>query len=874
MQGLDTGPGGALDAPARADAPAPLGAVSALRSSYRARRAELIEAFRHGADLRLLMRGIVQLTDSVVLALWREAGLRADCSLAAVGGYGRRELMPHSDVDLLLLVPPGEDAQRALHIEGFIGACWDVGLEIGHSVRTAEQCVAESAADITVQTCLLERRHLAGSRAMYRALGARLDAAVDPRAFFHAKLFELRQRHAKYEDTPYSLEPNVKESPGGLRDLQSILWIARAAGIGSRWQQLAARGLVTRAEAALLAGYERKLKVSRAWLHIIAARREDRLVFDLQAQVARAQGFDPENARLASEQLMQRYYWVAKSVTQLSTMVLQNLEAELFPENAGRPEPIDAEFRNDRGLLDAVDTGLFERDPSSILRAFLAMQRHPELGGISAPTLRAIWRARTRIDAAFRRDPDNRAAFLRLLQAPMGVTRQLRRMNQWSVLGRYLPAFRRIVGRMQHDLFHVYTVDQHILMVVRNLRRFQRAEHAHEYPFCSQLMAAYDQPWLLVVAALFHDIAKGRGGDHSTLGAVDARRFCRAHGLQDEERELVEFLVEHHLTMSQVAQKQDLSDPDTISAFARLVRTERRLTGLYLLTVADIRGTSPKVWNAWKGKLLEDLYRATKRELGGETTSTDERFDARRAESVKLMNLYGLSPESYAAFWKQLDIGYFLRNDPQDIAWQTRVLYRSPDTEAPIVRTRLAPIGEGFQVVAYLPDQPDLFARICGYFDSKNLSVLDARIHTTRHGRALDSFLVVDPNHTFRYRDILSLVEVELAERLARRDPLDAPVRGRASRRSRYFPIAPQVDLRPDERGSHYLLSVVANDRTGLLYGIARTLARHGINLQAARIMTLGERAEDVFLIDGPALSNARLQIQLENDLLEAMQAG
>jgi [protein-PII] uridylyltransferase len=387
-------------------------------------------------------------------------------------------------------------------------------------------------------------------------------------------------------------------------------------------------------------------------------------------------------------------------------------------------------------------------------------------------------------------------------------------------------------------------------------------------------MAAYEQPWLLVVAALFHDIAKGRGGDHSTLGTIDARRFCRAHGLADADRELVEFLVEHHLTMSQVAQKHDLSDPDTITAFARLVRTERRLTGLYLLTVADIRGTSPKVWNAWKGKLLEDLYRATKRELGGETASTDERFDARRAESVKLMNLYGLSPDSYAPFWKQLDIGYFLRNDPQDIAWQTRVLYRVPDTEAPIVRTRLAPIGEGFQVVTYLPDQPDLFARICGYFDSKNLSVLDARIHTTRHGRALDSFLVVDPNHSFHYRDILSLVEVELADRLARRHRLDAPVRGRASRRSRYFPIAPQLDLRPDERGSHYLLSVIANDRTGLLYGIARTLARHGINLQAARIMTLGERAEDVFLIDGPALSNARLQIQLENDLLEAMQAG
>ncbi|MCZ8109211.1 MAG: [protein-PII] uridylyltransferase, partial [Burkholderiales bacterium] len=799
--------------------------VAALRTALRARRTEAIDAFKARGDVRRLLRAIVRETDRVLLELWRDAGLAPECALVAVGGYGRGELLPHSDVDLLLMVPAGDDAARAACVERFIGACWDVGLEIGHSVRTVEQCLAESAADITVRTSLLERRFMAGSRTLWQHLGDGLDAAIDGRSFFHAKLFELRQRHVKFQDTPYSLEPNVKESPGGLRDLQSILWIARAAGLGAGWGELAARGIVTRDEASLLAGYERKLKVTRAWLHIVAGRREDRLVFDLQAQVARAKGFCAEDARLASEQLMQRYYWTAKSVTQLSTMLIQNLEAELFPENAGVPEPIDAEFRNVRGRLDAVDEGLFERDPGAILRAFRTMQRHPELDGIAAPTLRAIWRARTRIDAAFRRDPANRAEFLAILQAPRGVTHELRRMNQWSVLGRYLPAFRRIVGRMQHDLFHVYTVDQHILMVVRNLRRFAMAEHAHEYPFCSQLMSEFDKPWLLVIAALFHDIAKGRGGDHSTLGLVDARRFCRAHGLERTDRELVEFLVEHHLTMSSVAQKQDLSDPETISRFAALVGDARRLTALYLLTVADIRGTSPKVWNAWKGKLLEDLYRGAKRVLGGEAASTDARFDARRAEAVRLLNLHGLAPDVYAPFWSQLDIGYFLRNDAQDIAWQTRVLFRFPDTEQPIVRTRLAPIGEGFQVVVYLPDQPDLFARICGYFDSKNLSVLDARIHTTRNGRALDSFLVVDPNHSQQYRDILTLVEVELAERLARRHPLDAPVRGRPSRRSRYFPIAPQVDLRPDERGNPDLLSVVANDRTGLRYRIARTLA-------------------------------------------------
>jgi [protein-PII] uridylyltransferase len=858
---------------------------AALRADFRAARAVHVEAFRQRRDVGRLLRALTRETDRVLLALWRDGGLD-DCALVAVGGYGRGELMPHSDVDILVLRPAAdapadseqppnpEDEARSGRIEHFIGRCWDVGLQIGHSVRTVEQCLAESAADATVQTSLLERRPLAGDRTLYRQLSVPLDAAIDPRAYLRAKRFELRQRHAKYDDTPYSLEPNVKESPGGLRDLQTVLWIAKAAGFGASWSQLAGRGLVTRGEAALLSRYTRHLNLLRAWLHVIAGRREDRLVFDLQAQVARAQGHDSGDARQASEHLMQRYYWTAKAVTQLTTILLQNIESALFPDTGASPEPIDAEFCNDRGLLEVVDETLFDRDPGAILRAFLTMQQHAgELTGITARTLRAIWRARGRIDSGFRRDPRHRALFLEILKAPRGVTHELRRMNQWSVLGRYLPTFRRIVGRMQHDLFHVYTVDQHILMVVRNLRRFTLAEHAHEYPFCSQLMAAFDKPWLLTIAALFHDIAKGRGGDHSQLGAVDARRFCRDHGLADDERALVEFLVEHHLTMSSVAQKQDLSDPEVVERFARLVGDERRLTALYLLTVADIRGTSPKVWNAWKGKLLEDLYRSATRVLGGEEASADARSDARRAEAVRLLNLYGLAPERYQSFWDQLDIGYFLRNDPQDIAWQTRALHRRPAGTEPIVRTRLAPIGEGFQVVVHATDQPDLFARICGYFDSKNLSILDARIHTTRHGHALDSFLVVDPNRSGQYRDILSLVESELAQRLAQRRALEPPVRGRTSRRSRYFPVRPQVDLRPDGRGNRYLLSIIANDRTGLLYGIARTLASHGVNLQAARIATLGERAEDVFLIEGAALETPRQQIQLENDLLQAMQS-
>ncbi len=859
------------DAP-HAPAPIPAEQLAPIRGALREQRDAAIAAFREHRRPAALLKALTAATDIGTRALWQAAGLPAEVVLAAVGGYGRGEMYPHSDVDLLILMPDDTpDPALDAAVEGFIGACWDVGLSIGHSVRSPSQCLAEAAEDITVQTSLLELRWLAGQRPRFRSLVEQLGAQRDPAAFFRAKQFEMRQRHVKYEDTPYSLEPNTKESPGGLRDLHMVLWTARAAGFGQTWRDLARRGLATEEEARTLARNERMLQAVRACLHITAGRREDRLVFDLQTQVACALGADGTNARRASEELMQRYFWAAKTVTQMSSILLQNLEIALFPQPGAEPEPIDHEFQNRRGLLDAIDVGVFERDPAAILRAFLVLEQHAELTGITTPTLRAIWHARTRIDANFRRQPANRALFLSLFQQSRGITRVLRRMNQWSVLGRYLPAFRRIVGRMQHDLFHVYTVDQHILMVVRNLRRFAMHEHAHEYPFCSQLMASFEKPWLLYLAALFHDIAKGRGGDHSVLGKVDAARFCRDHGLSREDTDLVVFLVEHHLTMSSVAQKQDLSDPDVVMRFAELVGSPLRLTALYLLTVADIRGTSPKVWNAWKGKLLQDLYHVTKRALSGEAPQAGPMLDALRAEAHRILNLYALSADRYERFWSQLDVAYFLRSDAADVAWHTRVLHARVDTREPIVRTRLAPIGEGFQVAVYMPDQPDLFARICGYFDSKNLSVIDARIHTTRHGYALDSFLVVDPAATSHYRDVLPLIEAELAERLRAQAPLAPPVRGRISRRSRYFPIQPTVDLRPDERGQHYLLAITANDRTGLLYSVARVLSEHKVNLYTARVTTLGERVEDTFLVDGPILAQSREQIALETDLLKAL---
>jgi [protein-PII] uridylyltransferase len=841
-----------------------------LKEQLKTERQAAIASFQvDGKPERLLIK-LRQNVDAALTRAWQSFRLPPGAALVAVGGYGRGELFPHSDVDVLILLDSTADAALQGTLEELVQLFWDIGLEIGHSIRTVDECLVESAADITVQTSLLEARLITGNRRLFHLLQERCNAAINPQAFFQAKTLEMRQRHAKYEDTPYSLEPNCKESPGGLRDLQVILWVAKAAGLGGSWRKLAERGLITSTEARQLTQKERAFKDIRIRLHIHAGRREDRLVFDVQTPIAETFGFKTTDTRRASEYLMQHYYWAAKAVTQLNTILLQNIEAQLFPQQ-GEPQPINAHFNEINGLIDIAHDDTFAVTPSAMLEVFLLLAQHSELKGMTARTLRALWHERFKIDRKFRLDPANRALFLQIIQAPQGITHALRGMNQTSILGRYLPNFRRIIGQMQHDLFHVYTVDQHILMVVRNVRRFTMTEHAHEYPFCSQLMANFARPWLLYIAALFHDIAKGRGGDHSQLGMADARRFCKEHGLAKEDVQLVVFLVEHHLTMSQVAQKQDLSDPDVIRHFANIVEDERHLTALYLLTVADIRGTSPKVWNAWKGKLLEDLYRMTLRVLGGEDPSVEHELKNRQETALKTLRLYGLPDSAHQRLWEQLDVAYFLRHDAADIAWQTRSLCNKIDSDKPVVKCRLAPIGEGVQVAVYVKDQPDLFARICSYFDRKNFSILDAKIHTTRHGYALDTFLITEPAFANNYRDIISLIEHELTQLLESHADLPPPSKGRLSRLSRTFPVTPTVDLRPDERGQYYLLTISANDRNGLLYSVANVLAKYRVNLHTAKIMTLGERVEDVFLVDGPVLNHARSQIQLETELLEAL---
>ena len=865
------------------------------REQYRAGKAALFESLAaSGASSRGIharLQRLAKHTDHTLQTLWLLAGMPPEAALVAVGGYGRGELFPYSDIDVVLLLDDSaasckveDNPALKAKIEQFISNCWDTGLEIGSSVRTVAECTDEAAKDVTVQTSLLEARLITGNKKNFERLKKQLASVLDAKAFFVAKTLELRQRHNKFENTPYALEPNCKESPGGLRDLQIILWVARAAGLGKTWDELAKNGLATPFEVKQIKANEALLCLIRARLHLLASRREDRLVFDLQTAVAQSFGYsnklNPEGRlqRRASEALMRRYYWAAKAVAQLNQILLLNIEERLSP--ASYPlQAVNARFFDNAGMLEVASDDLYVRNPHAILETFLLYESTVGIKGLSARTLRALYNARSVMTAKFRSDPVNRHTFLQILQQPEGITHAMRLMNQTSVLGRYLWVFRKIVGQMQHDLFHVYTVDQHILMVLRNVRRFFMAEHSHEYPMCSQLAAGWDKPWILYIAALFHDIAKGRGGDHSELGCTDVRLFCRQHGIAIEDAKLAEFLVREHLTMSRVAQKEDLSDPEVIAIFAKRVGNERYLTALYLLTVADIRGTSPKVWNAWKGKLLEDLYRYTLRVLGGRAPDADAEVEARKREALTTLALHAEPFEGHKALWDTLDVSYFMRHDASDIAWHARQLSRhvdkSPRAKA-IVRARRSSAGEGMQVLVYTPDAPDLFARICGYFDQAGFSILDAKIHTAKNGYALDTFQVVSPDlnsETDHFRELAAMVEAELDRTIENPGELPAPSMGRISRRVKSFPVAPRVDLRPDEKAQRWLLSVSASDRVGLLYLIARVLAKHNINLQLAKVTTLGERVEDTFLIDGPELQHNRAQIAIETELLQALNA-
>jgi [protein-PII] uridylyltransferase len=829
--------------------------------------AALKQRFADDEAVELLVRDRARMVDVVLRSAWHLhiGGHAREVNLIAVGGYGRGELHPCSDIDVLILLPKSEVVEAEAGIERFLTFLWDIGLEVGHSVRTIDDCQRESAADVSVATTFIEARLLAGPdylfQSMRRALGQ--DKVWSSKAFFEAKVGEQQARHHRYHDTGYNLEPNVKASPGGLRDIQTIGWVAKRHFGADTLEELIAHGFVTAAELRKLRQAQSFLWKVRFALHVLTGRREDRLLFDHQIRIAKMFGYEDASYTLAVEQFMQRYYRTVMDVSLLNEMLLQLFREAILNEGESAIVPLNPRFQIRNDYLEVTSDDVFARHPSAILELFRLMQDNPEIRGVRATTIRSLGRHLWLIDEEFRQNPRHHRLFLELLRAPVGVTHELRRMNLYGVLGRYIPAFGRVVGRMQYDLFHAYTVDAHILFVLRNLRRLVLPRFEHELPEMSRLMGTIQRPEVAYLAALFHDVAKGRGGDHSELGAVDAEAFCLEQGLSRYDAKLVAWLVRHHLVFSVTAQKKDISDPKVIQDFARLVGDQTHLDYLYLLTVADVRGTNPKLWNSWKSSLFNDFYVRLGRVLrrGLETPLEHEELIAEtRAHALELLDLEHVSRERAAQIWARLNNAYFLRYSPAEIAWHTKLLAATePDDVSLLVAVRTEVERGGNAVLTVGPHRKHNFARTAALLDQMGLNIVDARITPLDGGLGLDTYLVLeDTGQPIADRHRAHQIETQLRRVLLQSPENDLPVvTRRAPRQVRMFTTPTQITFSDDPLQHRTVLEIIAGDRPGLLSEIGKVFLAEQVDVNTAKVMTIGERAEDVFYITdaqgGPA---------------------
>ncbi len=832
-------------------------AIQPFRDALERASRRLAERFKDNEPVETLVRDRSCAIDEVILAAWSHFAGNLDerCALIAVGGYGRGELHPHSDIDLMVLVGEAGSTELDEAISRFLTFLWDIGLEVGHSVRTPQECEAQSRDDVTVLTTLMEARLLSGPPVLFDALLEHIakERVWDSAAFFEAKYAEQTLRHHRYDDTGYNLEPNIKGSPGGLRDIQTIGWIARRHLGAKGLEELVASGFLTPGQLRALKTGQAFLWRIRFALHLLVGRREDRLLFDHQVKLAQSLGYEDATYTLAVEQLMQRYYRTVRELSRLNEMLLQLFEEAILLGAEAKPAPMGQGFQARNGYLETVDDDIFARDPSALLEIFLLLEQNLSLRGVSARTIALIRQHLYLIDEEFRQNPRNHRLFLDILRAPQGVTRTLKRMNTYGVLGLYIPAFGRIVGRMQYDLFHAYTVDQHTLFVVENLRRFALPRFDHEFPSCSRLMQSLPKPEIAYLAGLFHDIAKGRGGDHSELGAVDAEAFILEHGMSRYDARLLGWLVRNHLLLSMTAQKKDLNDPSVINEFARAVGDETHLDYLYVLTVADVRGTNPKIWNSWKGTLFWELYQLTKRAIRrgfAHPIDAPELIAETQTQARMLLSQTGLAPETWEPVWKSFTDEYYLRHRPEEIVWHTRVLAEA-GTHGSIVVDVSDQVAEGLTaIMVYAPKKLRSFVRTTAVLDELGLTVIDARIVPMSGAQTLNTYCVLESDGSpicepGRLQEIRS----RLPQALMVEDDNALTVSRRAPRQVRMFSTEVQVTVSQDPVNNRTVLDLVTGDRPGLLLQLGKLFEEHEVALHNAKISTLGERAEDVFFI-------------------------
>lgn len=840
----------------------------------------LLEAgFRAGVDIETLVAARSNLIDLILTGAWAQRVDSNQACLVAVGGYGRAELLPHSDIDLMVLYQDGQLQAIAPALESFVTFLWDIGLEIGHSVRSPSECAQQAAADVTVMTNLIEARLLTGNPTLFAAMSAATSTEhIWPSAaYFQAKTEEQAQRHQHYDETAYKLEPNTKESPGGLRDIQTIAWVAKRQFSTHTLDGLVDYGFLSEREFDELKRGQAFLWRVRFALHMLTGRAEDRLLFDYQIKVAELFGYIDQKNSLAVEQFMQSYYRNIKALTALNDILLQLFsEAILHAHVKEQPTAINDCFQTQHGFIGVTHDDIFRDTPSALLEIFYQMQIHPQLFGIRAQTLRLMRRDRHLLDQDVCATPYCRQLFIDILSQGNGITRALRRMNRYGILGRYLPNFGRIIGRMQYDLFHTLTVDEHSLFVVRNLRRLSQPRFNDEMPQASAMMQALNDPHLLYIAGLMHDIAKGRGGDHSELGTVDARMFCTEHGLSATDTELVCWLVRRHLLMSMTAQRRDINDPDVIHNFAHEVGTQNRLDRLFLLTICDIRATNPSLWTTWKESLLTSLYTSTSRALErglDDPIEEDELIAETRSAASRLLQQEHIDYNQANIIWQRLDAEYFLRHSPEEIARQTRAIAQHSGS-APLVS--LIHIGDqGTTLFIYTRDRDYLFGVATGVLAQMGLTVLDARINSTRDDYTIDTYVISEQDGSpisdeFRRHEI----EQGLYDAIADPNVVHINITRRASRRARHFDVTTKIKFNNTISDDYTSVAITAADRPGLLSIIGDVFREYGIVIEAAKIATVGERAEDNFLVTNQnqePLTNPAVFNPLRSALIDAL---
>ena len=854
-------------------------------------RLVLDQRFLDGHDINQLVEARTSLIDQLLIQAWMYYGLEnhsTGIALVAVGGYGRSELHPHSDIDLLILLQHEPNPALSEAISQFLTFLWDLGLEIGHSVRTLEQCTEEAAKDLSVITNLLESRLILGNRPLFQ----QLCEAIGPlhmwssREFFLGKCEEQKNRHERFNDTEYNLEPDVKSSPGGLRDLQTIMWIARRRFGMQTLASLEAPGFLAGGEYQLLARSRAFLWRVRYALHMLAGRSEDRLLLEYQAKVAALFGFDSDDVKSNIEGFMQQYYRTVMGIAELSDLIRQVFEEQIVrTPGLQPPRIINERFRARDGYLEHIHPFVFSETPSAILEVFVLMAQHPELKGVRSETIRLLRDHRHLIDDDFRQNPRNTALFVELFSCAEGVHMNLRRMNRYGILGRYLPEFGRVVGQMQHDLFHIYTVDAHSLNLVKHLRKLRHPDFAEKFALAGAIIARLPRPEVLYMAGLYHDIAKGRGGDHSELGAVDAHEFAIRHQLSSEDRRLMVWLVRNHLIMSMTAQRKDLSDPEEIHNFATLVGDQIRLDYLYVLTVADINATNPKLWNSWRAQLLRQLYSETRRALRrglANPLEREELIETRQSTALSLLCSDGACNSAVRTLWANLGDDYFLRHSAGDIVWHTAAMLEHGDSKEPLVLVRESNqrgFAGGTQIFTYAPNRQDFFAATTATLAQLNLSVHEARITTSSSQFTIDSYIVLeaDGGRIGEDPDRIHTIQQRLSEALRHPEQYPDIIQRHVPRQLKHFTFAPVVNIHNDAQRPFTVVEVMAPDRPGLLARIGKVFMDFGLSLVNAKIITQGERIEDVFFITdshGQPLSDPQLCQQLQEALTSQLSPG